>query len=183
MSNLHDKQQHYLESVLHTENLHLKKLHSLVHEAMKEEALIVKDLMQQRPEALTRGQRIADRVASFGGSWAFIITFCTILVCWIIVNVILATKAFDPYPFILLNLILSCIAALQAPVIMMSQNRQEEKDRHRAENDYMVNLKAEIEIRNLHQKINLLMEEQFQTLIDIQKYQVELLEEIAGRRK
>ncbi|MCC6726346.1 MAG: DUF1003 domain-containing protein [Saprospiraceae bacterium] len=183
MSNLLDKQQHYLASVLHTENMHLKKLHSIVHDAMKEEELIVKNLMQKRPEALTTGQRIADKVATFGGSWAFIITFCVILVCWIVVNIILASKAFDPYPFILLNLILSCIAALQAPVIMMSQNRQEEKDRQRAENDYMVNLKAEIEIRNLHQKINLLMEEQFQTLIDIQRYQVELLEEIAGWKK
>ena len=87
-------------------------------------------------------------------------------------------KAFDPYPFILLNLVLSCIAAIQAPVIMMSQNRKEEKDRQRAENDYLVNLKAEIEVRNLHQKLNLLMEEQFKTLLDIQKYQTELLEEI-----
>ncbi len=96
---------------------------------------------------------------------------------------ILATKAFDPFPFILLNLILSCIAALQAPVIMMSQNRQEEKDRKRAENDYIFKLKAEIEISNLHQEINLLMEEQFKTLLDPQKYQVELLEEIAEKKK
>ncbi len=183
MPALNNNQQHYLESVLHTENMHLKKLHGLVHEAMREEELIVKNLMQQKPEALTTGQRIADKVASFGGSWSFIISFCVILFCWIAVNVILASKAFDPYPFILLNLILSCIAALQAPVIMMSQNRQEEKDRQRAENDYMVNLKAEIEIRNLHQKINLLMEEQFKTLIDIQRYQVELLEELTGRKK
>lgn len=107
----------------------------------------------------------------------------TILECCIIVNVILATKAFDPFPFILLNLILSCIAALQAPVIMMSQNRQEEKDRKRAENDYIFKLKAEIEISNLHQEINLLMEEQFKTLLDPQKYQVELLEEIAEKKK
>jgi len=181
-SNLHFPHA-YLEGLLKTENAHLHKLHKLVSEAMLEEELIVQKLQQHSDESLSTGQRIADKVASFGGSWAFIITFCTILVCWIILNVILASGAFDPFPFILLNLILSCIAALQAPVIMMSQNRQEEKDRLRAENDYMVNLKAEIEIRNLHQKINLLMEEQFKTLLDVQKYQVELLEEIAGKKK
>jgi len=98
-------------------------------------------------------------------------------------NVIMATKAFDPYPFILLNLVLSCLAALQAPVIMMSQNRQEEKDRKRAENDYLVNLKAEIEVRNLHQKVNLLMEEQFKTLMEIQHYQTELLEELSNKKR
>ena len=95
----------------------------------------------------------------------------------------MATKAFDPYPFILLNLVLSCLAALQAPVIMMSQNRQEEKDRKRAENDYLVNLKAEIEVRNLHQKVNLLMEEQFKTLMEIQHYQTELLEALSNKKK
>lgn len=95
----------------------------------------------------------------------------------------MATKAFDPYPFILLNLVLSCLAALQAPVIMMSQNRQEEKDRKRAENDYLVNLKAEIEVRNLHQKVNLLMEEQFKTLMEIQHYQTVLLEELSNKKK
>lgn len=176
-------QHEYLQKLLKTENSHLHKLHKLVAEAMQEQELIVRKIGRPEGEPLSTGQRIADKVASFGGSWSFIITFLVILVCWIIVNVILASKAFDPYPFILLNLMLSCIAALQAPVIMMSQNRQEEKDRQRAENDYMVNLKAEIEIRNLHQKINLLMEEQFQTLMDIQKYQVELLEKIAGEKK
>ena len=175
-------QQHYLESILHTENQHLKKLHSLVSDAVVEEGLIAKNLMQQK-ETVTTGQKVADKVATFGGSWAFIITFLTIMACWIGVNIVLVTKAFDPFPFILLNLVLSCLAALQAPVIMMSQNRKEEKDRKRAENDYLINLKAEIEIRNLHQKINLLMEEQFQTLLDVQKYQVELLEEIAGKKK
>lgn len=126
---------------------------------------------------------MADKVASFGGSWTFILSFGVVLVCWIAMNVIMATKAFDPYPFILLNLVLSCIAALQAPVIMMSQNRKEEKDRKRAENDYIINLKAEIEIRNLHQKLNLLMEEQFDSLLEIQRYQTEMLEDISGRKK
>jgi uncharacterized membrane protein len=173
----------YLEKMLHTEDQHLKKLHGLVSAALKEEELIVKNLRQQSSEQSTTGQRIADQVATFGGSWTFIISFGVVLAAWIGANVVMATKAFDPYPFILLNLVLSTIAALQAPVIMMSQNRKEEKDRKRAENDYIINLKAEIEIRNLHQKINLLMEEQFQTLLDVQKYQVELLEEIAGKKK
>ena len=176
-------QQKYLETMLQTEDHHLKKLHHLIADSMKEEDLIVQRLMQQPQEQLSTGQRVADKVATFGGSWKFIIIFGVVLFCWIVLNLLLVAKAFDPYPFILLNLVLSCIAALQAPVIMMSQNRKEEKDRQRAENDYMVNLKAEIEIRNLHQKINLLMEEQFQTLLDVQKYQVELLEELTGRKK
>jgi uncharacterized membrane protein len=175
--------QQYLEKMLHTEDQHLKKLHGLVSDALKEEDLIVKNLMDNTSEQSTTGQRIADQVASFGGSWTFIISFGAVLACWIGTNIVMATRAFDPYPFILLNLVLSTIAALQAPVIMMSQNRKEERDRKRAENDYIINLKAEIEIRNLHQKINLLMEEQFQTLLDVQKYQVELLEEIAGKKK
>ncbi len=177
-------QHQYLEKMLHTEDQHLRKLHSLVAAALKEEDLIVRTLrLQSNEKNSSTGQRIADKVATFGGSWTFIISFGVVLGCWIAVNVVMATKAFDPYPFILLNLVLSTIAALQAPVIMMSQNRKEEKDRKRAENDYIINLKSEIEIRNLHQKINLLMEEQFQTLLDVQKYQVELLEGIAGKKK
>lgn len=176
-------QPEYLEKLLKTENINLHKLHQLVTSAMQEQELIVHKLGQTDKEAATTGQRIADKVASFGGSWAFIISFGVVLACWILLNLLLATKAFDPYPFILLNLVLSCLAAMQAPVIMMSQNRQEQKDRERSENDYMVNLKAEIEIRNLHEKMNLLMEEQFQTLLDVQRYQVELLEEIAGKKK
>ncbi len=107
---------------------------------------------------LTQGQRLADKVASFGGSWVFIIFFVVFLLLWIIANAfILLSRSFDPYPFILLNLILSCLAALQAPVIMMSQNRQEEKDRERAKKDYMINLKAELEIKSLHEKIDRLI--------------------------
>ena len=122
---------------------------------------------------------LADKVASFGGSWKFIIIFFSFLLAWVLINFWwLHNKGFDPYPFILLNLFLSCIAAIQAPVIMMSQNRKEEKDRQRAINDYLVNLKSEIELRNLHQKIDLLMSEQMQTLFEIQKAQVELMEEI-----
>lgn len=171
-------QRQYLEQILATEDKHLQKLHQLVAEALQEQELISQNLLNPPSDTFSRGQRVADKVATFGGSWTFIITFLVVLVSWITLNILLMSKAFDPYPFILLNLVLSCIATIQAPVIMMSQNRKEEKDRQRAENDYLVNLKAEIEVRNLHQKLNLLMEEQFQTLLDIQKYQTELLEEI-----
>ena len=105
-------------------------------------------------EQYTIGQRAADMIARFAGSWAFIFTFTGVLILWMVVNVLLAARAFDPYPFILLNLVLSCVAAIQAPLIMMSQNRQEEKDRRRAENDYKVNLKTEIMIEDLHDKMN-----------------------------
>ncbi|MBI1227032.1 MAG: DUF1003 domain-containing protein [Bacteroidetes bacterium] len=176
-------QHRYLEKILNTEDEHLKKLHQIVADSMNEENLISENLLNSPNETFNRGQLVADKVASFGGSWTFIISFLVVLFCWITMNVILATKAFDPYPFILLNLVLSCIAAIQAPVIMMSQNRKEEKDRKRAENDYLVNLKAEIEIRNLHQKINLLMEEQFQSLMEIQRYQTEMLEQMVKEKK
>jgi uncharacterized membrane protein len=127
----------------------------------------------------TFGQRIADKVASFGGSWTFIISFGIFLLLWISLNALwLANKGFDPYPFILLNLILSSLAALQAPVIMMSQNRQEEKDRERGKKDYMVNLKSELEIRMLHEKVDHLVMHQQQELLEIQKFQIEMLNDI-----
>ncbi|PZP44316.1 MAG: hypothetical protein DI598_14675 [Pseudopedobacter saltans] len=125
------------------------------------------------------GEKIADRVADFGGSWKFIISFCLILVFWIVLNGILMEKrAFDPYPFILLNLILSCLAALQAPIIMMSQNRQENKDRHRARNDYMINLKSELEIRMLHEKLDQLIMRYQQDIITLQREQVEQMKKM-----
>lgn len=127
----------------------------------------------------TFGQRLADNIASFGGSWRFIIIFGVFILIWIFSNIIfLLNKGFDPYPFILLNLILSCLAALQAPVIMMSQNRQEEKDRERSKLDYMVNLKSELEIRMLHEKIDHLIIHQQQELLNIQQVQVEMMEDI-----
>lgn len=132
----------------------------------------------------TFGQKIADKVAEFGGSWTFILSFLGFLVLWIAANVfLLVNKGFDPYPFILLNLILSCIAALQAPVIMMSQNRQEEKDRDRAKNDYMINLKSELEIRMLHEKIDHLIIQQEETLIKMQKEQIDRLNSIIEQTK
>lgn len=111
-------------------------------------------------EKYTLGQRAADAIAKFAGSWAFIFAFTGVLILWMVVNTILASNAFDPYPFILLNLVLSCVAAIQAPLIMMSQNRQEEKDRRRAENDYKVNLKTEIMIEDLHDKVNAILAKQ-----------------------
>ena len=117
---------------------------------------------KKEKEKYTLGQRAADTIAKFAGSWAFIFSFAGVLVLWMVINAILATKAFDPYPFILLNLVLSCVAAIQAPLIMMSQNRQEEKDRNRAENDYKVNLKTEIMIEDLYDKVNSILAKQSQ---------------------
>ena len=117
---------------------------------------------EKEKEKYTLGQRAADSIAKFAGSWAFIFSFTGVLVLWMIVNAVLAANAFDPYPFILLNLVLSCVAAIQAPLIMMSQNRQEEKDRRRAENDYKVNLKTEIMIEDLYDKVNAILAKQSQ---------------------
>jgi uncharacterized membrane protein len=131
---------------------------------------------------MTYGQRIADKVASFGGSWTFIISFCVFLLVWICMNIYwLANKGFDPYPFILLNLILSSLAAIQAPVIMMSQNRQEDKDRERGKKDYMINLKSELEVRMLHEKIDHLIINQQQEVLEIHKVQIDLMNDILKR--
>jgi uncharacterized membrane protein len=150
-----------------------------VSDSISEEELLTSKLADSADEKIPFGNRISDKVAAFGGSWKFIIIFLAILFLWILVNSVqLLKQPFDPFPYILMNLILSCIAALQAPVIIMSQNRQEEKDRQRGENDYLINLKAEIEIRHLHQKIDLLITEQFKHLIEIQKVQMESLDKL-----
>lgn len=169
-----------IKSILNTENARIEKLHKIVEETIQEEELIMQNLMNPPSEELSRGQKISDKVARFGGSWYFIISFGSVLVVWIIFNVLALTEQlhFDPFPFILLNLILSCIAAIQAPIIMMSQNRQEEKDRKRSENDYLINLKAEMQIRSLHNKMDLLIEEQIKSLFETQAKQFELLRTI-----
>ncbi len=123
----------------------------------------------EKEQKITLGQKAADAIARFAGSWAFIFSFTGVLILWMLVNTLLASKAFDPYPFILLNLVLSCVAAIQAPLIMMSQNRQEEKDRHRAENDYKVNLKTEIMIEDLYDKVNIILAKQTALEKKIQK--------------
>ncbi len=169
----------YIKSLLKTENQQLDRLHEIVRLSIEEEEMITRKICETDESAMTFGERLSDKVAKFGGSWRFIIIFMAVLWIWILVNsLVLGSKAFDPFPYILMNLILSCIAAIQAPIIMMSQNRKEAKDRMRAENDYMVNLKSEIEIRNLHRKMDLNMEEQFQHLFEIQQKQLELMQQI-----
>lgn len=149
-----------------------------------QETISVKVDLEADVTTFTFGQRLADKIATFGGSWKFIIIFGTVIFVWISANaLILFNKGFDPYPFILLNLILSCLAALQAPVIMMSQNRQEVKDRERAKLDYMVNLKSELEIRMLHEKKDHLIIHQQQELLNIQQVQVEMMEDIMKQLK
>ena len=171
-----------IENLLNAENSHIVKLQEIVKKTLEDEELINQNLLNPPKEILTRGQSVSDKVARFGGSWAFIISFFIILTIWIIYNVT-AVKGdeFDPYPFILMNLILSCIAALQAPIIMMSQNRQEEKDRKRSENDYLINLKAELEIRSLDQKVDLLLQEQIKILFESQAKQMEILKKIEAK--
>lgn len=177
------KQNQYVKGLMNQENEQFRKLHEIVKNALQEEELITQTIItEQSQDKGTYGERLADKVAEFGGSWTFIIIFSVVLLGWVCINTLfLAQHAFDPYPFIFLNLILSCLAAIQAPVIMMSQNRQEVKDRKRAENDYVINLKSEIEIRHLHQKLDLSLEEQYKHLCEIQQLQIELLEKIEKR--
>lgn len=171
-----------ISKMMEEENEHLQKLQNIVQESIAAEELIIQNLLHPPEEQLTVGQKISDKVARFGGSWTFIIFFMSFLGLWILFNALaLGVWKFDPYPFILMNLILSTIAALQAPIIMMSQNRQEEKDRQQNENDYLINLKAEMQIRSLHQKIDLLEQEQIKTLFDSQAKQLELLSQINAK--
>jgi uncharacterized membrane protein len=173
----------YISRYLNTEISQLSKLQKKVIEALNDDKSFVSK-MEEDLDNRTLGQVVADKVAAFGGSWTFIISFFIFISVWIGANVfILFNKGFDPYPFILLNLILSCIAALQAPVIMMSQNRQEEKDRERAKKDYMINLKSELEIRMLDEKLDHLIMHQQQELIEIQKVQIEMMNDILERIK
>ncbi len=168
-----------INNLLKSEDEQLTKLQQIVKQAIAEEKLIVENLLHQPNEVLSRGQSISDKVARFGGSWRFIISFSVVLSVWILFNTLSPRSfEFDPYPFILMNLVLSAIAALQAPIIMMSQNRKEEKDRQRSENDYLINLKAELEVRSLHQKIDLLLEEQIKVLFESQAMQLEILKNI-----
>ncbi len=167
----------HIEDLLETEKGQLSRLEEDVVRSMKEKETLSRNIEEEYDHRLTFGDRIADAVANFGGSWPFIISFFAFFMVWMVINsVILVWRPYDPYPFILLNLVLSCLAALQAPVIMMSQNRHSEKDRIRAENDYQVNLKAEIEIRHLHEKIDHLLLHQWQRLLEIQQMQLEVMD-------
>lgn len=173
--------QKYVETYLKKQIGDLTSLERTVLDSMNSETTLSDKLDDDTPK-FTFGQRVADQVAAFGGSWKFIIIFGLFLAIWIILNVFwFFNKGFDPYPFILLNLILSTLAAIQAPVIMMSQNRQEEKDRDRAVKDYMINLKSELEIRILHEKLDHLIISQEQQLIEINKVQFDMINDILHR--
>ncbi len=177
----HFREKH-LENILIDQVGELSQLEKTVLSSLKDKSTLTDKIDGDDNIQATLGQRIADKVAAFGGSWTFIISFTLFLISWIIINIFwLANKGFDPYPFILLNLILSCIAAMQAPVIMMSQNRQEEKDRERAKKDYMVNLKSELEIRMLHEKIDHLILSQQQEVLEAHKDQLEIMYDIIKR--
>lgn len=174
----------YLEQLLVREVGELSEVEEEVINSISQQELLATNIEESLTENLTLGNRMADKIASFGGSWRFIIIFFSFLLLWMAINIfLLSSRPFDPYPFILLNLILSCLAAIQAPIIMMSQNRQEAKDRHRSEHDYKINLKAELEIRLLHEKIDHLIVHQNQRLMEIQQIQVDLLEDIMARSK
>ena len=178
LSELASFREDYITQMLVSESGELSDLESKVIASLKNDTLL-SDKLDDDIKNISFGQKVADKVASFGGSWTFILSFLGLLIVWILINVLFLTdKGFDPYPFILLNLILSCIAALQAPVIMMSQNRTEERDRERAKKDYMINLKSELEIRILHEKVDHLIMHQEQSMIEIQRVQMDMMKEI-----
>ncbi len=173
----------YVRALLEAEKGELTELELEVLKGLREHEILARNPEVHFEAALTVGQRLADRIAIFGGSWNFIVVFAVVLFAWMFVNsYVLVMRPFDPYPYIFLNLVLSALAALQAPVIMMSQNRQEARDRLRSMHDYQVNLKAELEIRQLHQKIDHLLSHQWERLVEIQEIQMELINEVRGRR-
>ena len=173
----------FVHSLLESEKGDLTSLEQEVVHSLQEHETLAKNVDTEFEEDWTYGERLADRIAVFGGSWSFLISFAVFLLIWIGVNsIVLYYRPFDPYPYILLNLILSCLAAIQAPIIMMSQNRQEAKDRLRSQHDYQVNLKAELEIRHLHEKVDHLLSHQWERLAQIQEIQLELLAEISRKR-
>jgi uncharacterized membrane protein len=169
----------YLESLIEEEIGELSNLENEVVNSIARNKLISDNIETELDKKLTFGQRLSDRIADFGGSWTFIILFFLTLFIWIAINIfVMVNKPFDPYPFILLNLILSCLASIQAPIIMMSQNRKEARDRLRSENDYKINLKAELEIRVIHEKLDHLVSHQNQKMLEIQEIQADFLEDI-----
>jgi uncharacterized membrane protein len=174
----------YILSLIEEENGSIRRLEKDVLDSINANEIVARNINVPQDGKRSLGERVADKVAAFGGSWRFIFIFFAALAAWIAVNsAALLMKPFDPYPFILMNLILSCLAAVQAPIIMMSQNRQEQKDRIRAENDYKVNLKSEIEIRTLHEKVDHLLLDQWTKMMKIQELQIEILEEIRDGKR
>jgi len=183
LSDLNQFRMQYIQNLLQSEKGELTALDHEVLESLQRHETLSSNVDAEFEKDPTLGEKMADGLASFGGSWTFLIIFASILFIWIGLNsILLLKKPFDPYPFILLNLVLSCLAAIQAPVIMMSQNRQEAKDRLRSQNDYQVNLKAELEIRQLHDKIDHLLSHQWERLVEIQQIQIDLLSELAHLR-
>jgi len=180
VSELNMYREKYIEDFLNNQMGNLSVLENTVLNSLKANSTLTDKVdIEEENQKMTLGQIVADKVAVFGGSWTFIISFGIFLLAWILMNVFwLSNKGFDPYPFILLNLILSSLAAIQAPVIMMSQNRQEEKDRERAKKDYMINLKSELEIRMLHEKIDHLIINEQKEVVEIHKVQIEMLNDI-----
>lgn len=178
LDELNDYRERYIVATLKKEIGGLNELERTVVDALTGKITLAEKLDGEEQQKMTIGQRVADKVTTFGGSWTFILLFLLMILAWIVLNVVwFANKGFDPYPFILLNLILSCIAAIQAPVIMMSQNRQEEKDRQRARKDYLINLKSEIEIRTLHEKIDHLIMDLQQEILENQKQELKKISE------
>ena len=173
----------YVRGLLEAEKGELTGLEQQVLTSIRDHDVLAKNVDAEFEQEWTLGERLADKIADFGGSWAFLMSFGAFLALWIALNTfVLVRRPPDPYPFILLNLVLSCLAAIHAPIIMMSQNRQEAKDRLRSQHDYQVNLKAELEIRHLHDKIDHLLSHQWERLARIQEIQLDLLAEIGGKR-
>jgi uncharacterized membrane protein len=174
----------FVHNILSEEKGTLSEFEKEVLDSIVERDILSKDVDASYETKSSWGEKLSDKIARFGGSWPFIIIFLLFILVWMIINiVILVNHSFDPYPFILLNLVLSCIAAIQAPVIMMSQNRQESKDRARSMHDYQINLKAEVEIRRLHDKMDHLLKQQGMRMLEIQQIQIDLMEEIAKNMK
>jgi len=182
LDDLNEFRNDYIQKILQDESGNVSSVEKEVLDSIADKGILSKNIGETVERSLTFGQRLADHIAQFGGSWFFISIFGIFLFIWMLINIIVMTShPFDPYPFILLNLILSCIAAIQAPIIMMSQNRQEEKDRQRALYDYQVNLKAELEIRLLNDKVDHLLLQHGQRMMEIQQIQIELMEEISNK--
>lgn len=172
----------YVESLLESERGELTSLEKEVVESLRQHEILATNVDVESEKTWTFGERLADKMADFGGSWVFLICFAVFLAAWIGINsAVLYWRPVDPYPFIFLNLILSCLAAIQAPIIMMSQNRQEAKDRLRSEHDYQVNLKAELEIRHLNEKLDHLLSHQWERLVQIQQVQIQMLSQLERR--
>ena len=182
LSELNNYRNLYLHQLIEWEVGELELLEQNVLDNYTHNKILAQNIEEDMETNLTLGQRMADKIAEFGGSWRFIIIFFSFLLIWMIINLlVLTTKPFDPFPFILLNLILSCLAAIQAPIIMMSQNRQEQKDRIRSEHDYKIDLKAELEIKMLHDKMDHLLIKQNKKLFEIQQIQADFLKDILAR--